>query len=217
MRPPFLLYALAALLARLVNVNDLLIIDSGLVLVLGTYVFEVRAALLAILVIAAIVFDVRSRRIPNGLVLTGLIVAVAFHLFHSSGWGFLYALKGAAVGLGLFLPLYIVRALGAGDVKLMAAVGAFLGPVGAIGAVLMTLLAGGVLALAVAVWKGALPAVLANTRFILNHAAIAAVTGAGSSIPKPATSTLKLPYAIAIAAGTFTQLLLVNSGRALIG
>ena len=196
---------------------DLIVVDSGVMLLLGTYVVDVRTTLLAVIIVGAILFDVRSRRIPNGLVLTGLIVAVAFHLFHSSGWGFLYALKGAAVGLGLFLPLYIVRALGAGDVKLMAAVGAFLGPVGAVGAVLMTLLAGGVLALVVAVWKGALPAVLVNTRSILNHAAVAAVTGAGSSILKPPTSTLKLPYAIAIAAGTFTQLVLVDSGRALIG
>jgi prepilin peptidase CpaA len=194
-----------------------MVLDSGMMLLFGTYVFELRTALLLTVLVPAIFCDVRAYRIPNALVVVALLVAVAFHLFNASGGGLVYALEGAALGFALFLPLYVVRALGAGDVKLMAAVGAFLGPMATIGAVLMTLLAGGVLALVIALWQGVLPVVLANTRAILSHATVAALSGSIWGMPKPHTSTVKLPYAIAITAGTFTQLLLAAGGRALIG
>ena len=184
---------------------------------MGTYVFELRIALLLLLVLAAVVFDVRSHRIPNWLVFAGLLIGIAFHTFLSYEWGLGYALKGAAVGFGLFLPLYVLRGMGAGDVKLMAMVGAFLGPASALGAVLTTLVAGGVLAIGAALWKGALPRLLANIRFMLSHAAVRVVSGAAAGIEAAPTSAGTLPYAVAIAAGTFIQVMLARSGHALVG
>ena len=191
--------------------------ENGLMLLFGTYTLELRTALLCILVLIAVFFDVRSHRIPNWLVLVGLLVGIAYHSFMASGWGLTYALKGAAVGFGVFLPIYLLRGMGAGDVKLMAMVGAFLGPASTFGAILMTLMAGGVLALTVAAARGMLPLMLENIRYIVMNVAVRAAAGRGSDSPAFAKSAGKLPYAVAIAAGTFIQLVLVHHGNALVG
>ena len=117
-------------------------------------------ALLAGLLGAALWHDLRTRRIPNRLVLWGTVGGVLLNsmlpagagLFQQpfGGLGLLQSLAGAAAGLALLLPMYLLRALGAGDVKLMAMCGAFLGPLAVLEAVLLTLLAGGVLAIAAA-------------------------------------------------------------------
>lgn len=197
--------------------SNLVLIDSGMMLLFGTFVLEVKTAFLAMLLVAVIVADLRSRRIPNRLVLLGLLIAVGLHSFSSAGWGLVYALKGALVGFAMLLPLYMLRVLGAGDVKLMAMVGSFLGPVATIGTVLMTLVAGGVLALAVALWNGVFTVALANIRALLSNVRVAAFTGASSRVQTSHTAAVKLPYAVAIATGTATQILLAANGRALIG
>jgi prepilin peptidase CpaA len=72
--------------------------------------------------------DLRSRRIPNWLTVPGLLAGVAVHA-SISGWrGFAMSLEGAGLALAVLLPLVLMRALGAGDWKLMGAAGAFLGP-----------------------------------------------------------------------------------------
>jgi prepilin peptidase CpaA len=72
--------------------------------------------------------DWRSRRIPNWLTVPGLFAGIAVN-FATAGWhGAALALEGAGLGLALLLPFVLMRALGAGDWKLMGAVGAFLGP-----------------------------------------------------------------------------------------
>src|SRR5437867_3546861 len=109
---------------------------------------------LATLLALAVVSDLRSRRIPNELVLTGLLLALGQHaamllagqapLAGEHAWS---PLAGALAGGAALLPLYLLRASGAGDVKLMATVGAFVGAAAALTAALYTLLAGGVLEL----------------------------------------------------------------------
>lgn len=184
---------------------------------LGGLSLEIKLALLVVLVAVAAGFDLKSRRIPNWLVLMGLIASFIFQiLFNSSGsfsgfkaWGL-----GLLVGFGLFLPLYLLRAMGAGDVKLMAMVGAFLGPVSALGAVLMTLVVGGVLAIAVALWSGVLRHTLGNIRFVLTQTMLKTLPG-GVQLEAPAYSAGSLPYAVAIAAGTLIHLIMERSGHAL--
>jgi prepilin peptidase CpaA len=97
-------------------------------------------AVLIVLLTIALVSDWRQRRIPNVLVLVTLLAGIVFHTLgpQSSGTGGLFstqpgalgawrALAGAAVGLVLFLPFYVLRLLGAGDVKLIIACNLFLG------------------------------------------------------------------------------------------
>ena len=85
-------------------------------------------ALLALVTLAAIV-DLARRRIPNLLLLTGWMVAVPLHLLSDQpGPAVLGALAGALCGLLIFLPLYLLRGMAAGDVKMMATVGLFVGP-----------------------------------------------------------------------------------------
>jgi prepilin peptidase CpaA len=115
------------------------------------------------------------------------------------------ALGGMAAGLVLLLPMHLLRVMGAGDVKLMAAVGAFVGFPAVLMTVFITVLAGGVLAVAWALWLGRLREVLRNVRtgLFLSMADVA-----GRSLPRPEslpTIQARIPYALAIAAGAVAQ------------
>lgn len=180
----------------------------------GDLFTEVTVATLMALLGVAAWFDIKARRIPNWLVLTGLISSLGIQLLFSSGslsaWGL-----GMLVGFGLFLPLYLVHAMGAGDVKLMAMVGGFLGPAGAAGVALTTLVAGGVLAIGVALWSGALRHTVANVRILVTQTIFKTLHGGSVQLDAPPNSAGNLPYAVAIAAGTLIHLVLVRSGHAL--
>ena len=84
---------------------------------------------LLVLLCLACGFDLAQRRIPNRLLGAGLAWAVTLHLLLATPVALLSTmLAGSAVGLLMFLPLYLFRAMAAGDVKLMATVGAYTGP-----------------------------------------------------------------------------------------
>lgn len=102
--------------------------------------------ILLCLLLQAAITDLAWRRIPNALVLGGLLLA--FALRWRLDLPLLQALGGMAVGGLLFLPFYLRRAMAAGDVKLMAMVGAFTGPLGAVQIAWLAFLIGGLLALA---------------------------------------------------------------------
>jgi prepilin peptidase CpaA len=165
-----------------------------------------RLALLAGFLLAAVLADVTRRRIPNLLVLTGLLAGVLCHSVLPDGLGIGSSLLGAALALGLFLPLYLLRAMGAGDVKLMAMVGAFVGLPNVLGATLGTLIVGGVMALAVSFANGAFGQLMRNLRFMAVDAATRVATGQAPVPGAPARSVGKLPYAIAVAGGTFAHI-----------
>lgn len=178
------------------------------------------ALLLALLLAAAVVCDVRSRRIPNRLVGFGMVAGLTLHatatpgegLFSSpfGGLGLLLALGGLALGLLLLLPMYALGALGAGDVKLMAMIGAFMGPQEIIGVALASLVAGGLLALLFAVLDGSLGKVLGNVRTMVLSSLLRGLSGGGARLDAPPVATGKLPYAVAIASGTLAYLLLTR-------
>jgi prepilin peptidase CpaA len=174
-------------------------------------------AIFAMLLSIACWRDVQSRRIPNTLVVVGLALGLFFQvavpsgssLFHptqAGSLGLTAALLGAAVGLGLLMPLYVLRAMGAGDVKLMAMVGAWLGASGVAWATLFTMLAGGVLSIAVMLATRSSLQVFSNL-----HAMVApTIVNPSRNSPTAASkrkTTGRLPYAVAIAAGTFIEVL----------
>jgi prepilin peptidase CpaA len=200
------------------RMNDFIIVENGLIGIGGgAFYTEIRLVLVVAFVVVAAVFDVRSHRIPNWLVLLGVVTCVAGQMIQPAllGFGIAGALKGIAVGFALLLPLYLVRATGAGDVKLMAMVGAYLGPWGVASAVLLSFIAGGVLALAVVLAKGALGQLFANLRTMLFGALVSAMTTGKTTITAPAASVGKLPYGVAIAIGTVVHVVMVQRGVAL--
>src|SRR5438105_6042576 len=128
--------------------------------------FDAKHVVLIALVVTAALYDIKSRRIPNWLVAIGLILSAAFSVESSGAQGLTTWGGGLLVGFGLFIPIYILRAMGAGDVKLMVMVGSFLGAGAALDAVLLTLLTGGGLALFYAFIGGRLRTLYSNVRFM---------------------------------------------------
>jgi prepilin peptidase CpaA len=172
---------------------------------LSRLILDPRTGVLIGLLVIAAVSDLKTRRIPNLLVLCGTGVAFLLNTLHTgaSTVGFIGTVQGFAVGLGLMLPFYLLRAMGAGDVKLMAMVGAFLGLPQTIFAVLATVLAGGLLAIGYLLWRGTLRQALLNVVSVLQSFVFAAAGGIKPSLAlSPQTSVGSLPYGVAIAAGT---------------
>ena len=164
-------------------------------------------------VAGAMVFDLRFRRIPNTVILIGLagafaMHALAFQLFGKSlaGTAWWSPLAGLALGFVLMLPLNMLRAMGAGDVKMMAMVGAFVGPGAVATAALYTVLAGGLLSLAFMMGRGVAVQTLANLRFMLTNR-VRARSGQAERLEPLQTTAARLPYAVAIALGTAAALL----------
>lgn len=117
--------------------------------------------------LTACVTDVRSRRIPNVLTLGGAAAALVFHAVTAEGAGIGTAAMGWLVGTAVFLPFFLLGGMGAGDVKLMAALGAWLGPAEAFAIAIYASLAGGVLALGVALATGYLRTAFRNVGGLL--------------------------------------------------
>lgn len=101
--------------------------------------------------ISAAIFDMRGSRIPNWLTLSASLCGLLGHVFIDGLDGMFFSLKGLLLGTGLFMVIHLIGGMGAGDVKLMGAVGALLGPTELLAAALITALLGGVWAVAVIV------------------------------------------------------------------
>jgi len=171
---------------------------------------EPRSGVLIALLIAGAWIDARTNRIPNALVVIGLLFAIAYNgfypLYHSEN-GWLVGLTGMLVGFIAFLPFYLLRAMGAGDVKLMSMVGAFLGPWSTVLAVLWSFVAGGVIALGYLLWTGNARRGIGNVVSIIRGNLLAAPIGQLDLTLPAAASAGKLPYGMAIATGTIAFLL----------
>ena len=155
-------------------------------------------ALVALLVLACW-FDVRERRIPNALTLAGATAALLLR----SGWGWGSVLEGAA-GAGLAVAVALVpfglRFLGGGDVKLLGAVGAFMGTDQLLGALLLVAVVGGVLALFEAIRRRALGHALANTFGFAKRVMLFGRAGVAPTLESPLV--MSVPYGVAIAVGS---------------
>lgn len=158
--------------------------------------------LLLLMVVAAAINDLASRRIPNRLLAAGALGALVLHLLSPAPLPALLSwATGACVGLLVFLPFYLVRGMAAGDVKMMAAVGAFTGPAGALHIAILAWCAGGLMAIAIIVARGRLRMALANLWAILRPVLLQLPSSAGAGVP-PRISAGSMPYGLAIAAGT---------------
>lgn len=179
-------------------------------------------ALLCVLLLAAVWTDVKSHRISNRLVFSGAVLGLLCNGLLPEGLGYVSMLPGAlgfwlalgglALGIALTLPMYILGAMGAGDVKLMAMVGAFLGPRALFVAALLIFIAGGVLALLTTLTNGKLGQMLHNVRTILVSSFFKTIMHQMPKLDAIPASAGKMPYAVAIALGTIGFIALARSG-----
>jgi prepilin peptidase CpaA len=150
---------------------------------------------------ASAALDLRTRRVPNWLTLGIIALGMTFAAAQLTSTSMTAALGGFAFGLLLMLPGHLVGATGAGDVKLFAAIGTLLGPVGIAVAFVYTALLGGALALAVAVHRGRLNNTLEETATLV-------LTGGANvaRIERPSADN-RFAYAPAIALGALAAAL----------
>jgi prepilin peptidase CpaA len=144
--------------------------------------------------------DWRTRRIPNWLTVSGLIVGIAANAIMGRWGGVKTSLLGAALGLGVLLPFVLLRSLGAGDWKLAGALGACVGP-----AVLANLLMGsifvaGIMAVALVIYKRRVMETLRNMGRMLGSVFTFHMPGPEVSLDNP--RALKVPYGVALALTT---------------
>ncbi len=166
---------------------------------LASLAHQPAAALLLVLLVTAAVIDCRTYRIPNWLTMGGAMLGLAVNAFTTEpGW--LSSLGGLGLGLVLMLPLWLLRMLGAGDVKLMAMVGAFVGVPEIFGALLFSLIAGGVAAACFAIGRRKSLQMLRNVQETVVTSVVAMSAGHAPSLAAM-PSIGKLPYAIGICAG----------------
>ncbi len=160
-----------------------------------------RYAVLAALLLTAAVTDLRHHRIDNRLVMGGLLLAFAFHLLTPSTVGVWHGVLGMLLGFAMLLPFYLLRGMAAGDVKLMAMVGAFVGPSLVFWSAVATFLVGGVWAIAFVARRHAWSTLATNLRRISPCAVDKEVP-----IGTGAASLGRIPYAVAIFCGTIAVL-----------
>lgn len=189
----------------------------------ASLVLWLSSGILLSLLAAATIADFARRRIPNLIVLAGLLLGLGlnallpegfglFNRYGPGGLGLAAALGGMLVGGGLLLPLYALRAMGAGDVKLMAMVGAFLSPSQAFWAGLLVLLVGGGLSLAYALKTGAVRRMFANLRLIFLGALSSLLLRDSPDLSVSGETAGRVPYGLAIMVGTGVFLLLQYHG-----
>lgn len=180
--------------------------------ILSILLSDTRISLLFGLLLAAALIDMTSYRIPNLLVLTGAGMGILYNAAFAAGLGLASAAQGMATGLALLLPFYLLRAMGAADVKLMAMAGAFLGPWDTVGAVLGTFLAGGALSLLFVLKANAAGQMFRNLKAMIVGGFFKAVMGKPPVLDAPPVSAGKLPYGVAIALGTSGFIILHGFG-----
>lgn len=162
-----------------------------------------------VVMLAALCWDVATRRIPNALVVVGILCALA--LRSAVGPAALWSgMTGAALAFVIALPLFALRAMGGGDVKLFAAVGAFVGPSLFLPAFVASAIAGGVLGVVYAVRRGVVVPVMLSSKDLLVNAATLGRSGERPKLGKPGAITV--PYGAAIAIGSVAVWLFAGGG-----
>lgn len=156
-------------------------------------------------VVAAGLYDLRYRRIPNWLNLSAMAIGVTLNLLLFASHGFVLALLGIGCSLLVYIPLYLLRGMGAGDVKLMAAVGAIAGPRNWLGIFLVTAILGGIVSFIYVLSRKRLHETLLNLSLIVTellHVRAPAIRDPGLDVRS--AGALRMPHGALIALGAVT-------------
>lgn len=157
-------------------------------------------SLLVVMLLGAAVFDLRQGRIPNWVTFPSMVGGLGLYTILHGLEGLLFSLKGLGLGLGLLLLFYMAGGVGAGDVKLLGAVGGLIGPSGVFSAFLITALVGGIYALLLLVRRLGLGGGL---RYVRSMFAILLLVGkSGLTVTQSANPQPKMRYGVVIALGT---------------
>jgi prepilin peptidase CpaA len=156
-----------------------------------------------VLVTLAAQADVKNRRIPNHLTFPAVVIALVSHAAFGRVNGLLDALTGMAIAGGMLVPGWLMGWMGAGDVKLAAAVGAWLGLPGALFAVLGSLVAGGVASLVLALRQGVLVQALQGAARL----GFQGLGLSGRGTAPPGLTGVRFPFAVAVLAGSIFALI----------
>jgi len=159
-------------------------------------------------------YDMRRGKIPNLLTYPAICIALLFHILDSGLNGFITGLSGTALGIGLFIIPYAIGAAGAGDAKLMGAVGAALGPKGVFGAAIVIFLLGGLYALGLLLYKERAYGLALLSRWKTTSLALVRT---GQWAPAPAVTEKgkgapRLRYGVVIALGTCAYMAINYAG-----
>jgi prepilin peptidase CpaA len=182
---------------------------------LAMLVTNPRFAVLSALLITAAIVDCRTYKIPNWLTVGGTLFGLCYSAMAAvaPADGFLWATKGFLLVFAFTLPLYMLKTMGAGDVKLMAMAGAFLGASDGFYSVIATFIVGGVAALGLSLLNGVLGRMLGNIRSVAESMALSMIGGARPNAQIAAgISVGKMPYGVSIAGGTIGYLVAKQIG-----
>ncbi len=169
-------------------------------------------AAIAVVSITAAVYDIRIRKIPNWLVLAGFLSGITANTWLLHWAGLRASLLGLLLAFAIYLPLYLLRGMGAGDVKLMAAIGSIAGPSNWLVIFIFTALLGGVAAVVILLGRGGLGRALTNVGFILTELAHMRPPYAREELDVGSDKGARLPHGVVIAGGT---LLFLGAAQAL--
>ena len=166
---------------------------------------EIKDIVVLGVVLTAAVIDVFTHRIPNILTFGSAAAALVYHVWAAGSSGLWASVGGWAIGVALFLPMFLLRGMGGGDVKLLGAVGAWLGPIGVLYAGLYSVLAGGVLALVIGGMHGYLGKAFSNIWGLLGVWRTAGIQPLPGLTIEDSVGP-RLAYGVAIAAGTMATI-----------
>jgi prepilin peptidase CpaA len=167
--------------------------------------FGVREIVVLAVALVAVVFDVRTRRIPNWLTFGASAAALVYAMFDAGLPGVGIAAAGWIAGAALFFPFFALGGMGAGDVKLLAALAAWLGPSESVWLAIFAAMAGGVLGVFVALARGYLRTAISNLWLMLMHWRTQGL-GPVPGLTLRDTSSPRLAYAIPITIGVLCTL-----------
>jgi prepilin peptidase CpaA len=160
--------------------------------------------ILVVVLLICLITDLKSRRILNIVTLPTIVVGFVYYIWISGFDGFLFSGKGLLVGLGLLIIPFLLGGMGAGDVKLMAAIGALMGANFVFYSFIYTALFGGVIGLSLMMKTNGFRNLIKT--FFLQVAFFRSSLGA-FIITKEKSSKILFPYGVAIVLGTLCTLI----------